>query len=346
MTRETMKAAVYLGPQQIEIRELEIPEIGPRDLLVKIRAATTCGTDLKTYMRGHPYWQPPVVFGHEFAGVVEQVGVEVSKFEEGMRVVAANSAPCNSCFFCKRGKQNLCEKLKENMLYGAFAEYIRIPVHIVDQNVHQIPDHVPFQAAALTEPLACVVNGNEAANIHPGNTVAVVGTGPIGLMHLQLAKMNGANQLIAIDINPHRLEVARTLGATDTVNPSETDELLEVQKLTEGRGADVVIEAAGLSQTWEKAIEMTRTGGTTVLFSGPKPGTTITIDTKRFHYEELTIKGVFHHTPLYVKKAANLIFSGVIKTTPLITHEMPLEKLEEAFQKMLDGSALKVTILP
>lgn len=341
-----MKAAVYLGPQQIEIRELEIPEIGPRDLLVKIRTATTCGTDLKTYIRGHPYWQPPVVFGHEFAGVAEQVGDEVSKFDEGMRVVAANSAPCNSCFFCERGKQNLCENLNKNMLYGAFAEYIRIPEHIVEQNVHQIPDHVTFQAAALTEPLACVVNGNDAANIHPGNTVAVVGTGPIGLMHLQLAKMNGANQLIAIDINPRRLEIARTLGATDTVNPSETDDLLEVQKLTEGRGADVVIEAAGLSQTWEKAIEMTRTGGITVLFSGPKPGTTITIDTKRFHYEELTIKGVFHHTPLYVKKAANLIFSGVIKTTPLITHEMPLEKLEESFQKMLDGSALKVAILP
>lgn len=341
-----MKAAMYLGPKQIEIRELEIPDIGPRDLLVKIRAATTCGTDLKTYLRGHPYWQPPVVFGHEFAGIVVQVGDEVSKFKEGMRVVAANSAPCNSCFFCKRGKQNLCEKLKENMLYGAFAEYIRIPAHIVEQNVHQIPNHVPFQDAALSEPLACVVNGNEAANIHPGDRVAIVGIGPIGLMHLQLAKMNGASLLIAIDINPHRLEVAQTLGATDTINPSETDEVTEVQKLTEGRGADVVIEAAGLPQTWENAIEMTRTGGTTVLFSGPKPGTTITLDTKRLHYEELTIKGVFHHTPFYVKKAANLIFSGAIKTDPLITHKMPLEKLEEAFQKMLDGSALKVAILP
>lgn len=341
-----MKAAVYLGPKQIEIRELEIPEIGPRDLLVKIRAATTCGTDLKTYLRGHPYWQPPVVFGHEFAGVVVQVGDEDSKFEEGMRVVAANSAPCNSCFFCKRGKQNLCEKLKENMLYGAFAEYIRIPAHIVEQNVHQIPNHVSFQAAALTEPLACVVNGNEAANIHLGDRVVIIGIGPIGLMHLQLAKMSGARRLIAIDINQHRLEVAQTLGATDTINPAESNDLFEVEKLTKGRGADVVIEAAGMPQTWEKAIEMTRKGGTTVLFGGPKPGTTITLDTKRFHYEELTIKGVFHHTPFYVKKAANLIFSGVIKTDPLITHKMPLEKLEEAFQKMLEGSALKVAILP
>jgi len=341
-----MKAAVYLGPLHLEMRELEIPKIGPRDLLVHIRVATTCGTDLKTYKRGHPYFQPPIVFGHEFAGVVHQVGDEVSKFKEGMRVVAANSAPCNSCFFCKRGKQNLCEKLKENMLYGAFAEYIRVPAHIVEQNVYQLADHVPFQAAALTEPLACVVNGNEAANIHPGDRVAIVGTGPIGLMQLQLAKMSGASQLIAIDLNSHRLEVARTLGATDSINPSETDEVREIQKLTEGRGADVVIEAAGLAQTWEKAIEMTRKGGTTVLFSGPEPGTTITLDTNRFHYQELTIKGIFHHTPLYVEKAFTLISSGAIKTVPLITHEMPLEKLEEAFQKMLEGSAIKVAIRP
>lgn len=341
-----MRVALYLGPKHIEIREHEIPEIGERDLLVKIRAATTCGTDVKTYLRGHPYWQPPVVFGHEFAGIVVQVGDKVSKFKEGMRVVAANSAPCNSCFFCVRGKQNLCDKLKENMLYGAFAEYIRIPAHIVRQNVHQIPNHVPFQAAALTEPLACVVNGNEAANIHLGNRVAIVGMGPIGLMHLQLAKLSGASHLIAIDINPDRLEIAQTLGATDTISPLETDEVTEVQKLTMGRGADVVIEAAGLPQTWENAIEMTRTGGTTVLFGGPKPGTTITLDTNRFHYEELTIKGVFHHTPYYVQKAADLIFSGTIKVDPLITHEMPLEDLEKAFQKMIEGSALKVAILP
>jgi len=341
-----MKAAMYLGPEQIEMREIEVPEIGPKDLLVKIKAATTCGTDVKTYRRGHPYFPPPIVFGHELAGVVTKVGEEVSTFKEGMRVVAANSAPCNNCFFCKRGKQNLCENLKENMLYGAFAEYIRIPSHIVEQNTHLIPDHVSFQAASLVEPLACVVNGNDAANIQPGDSVAIIGVGPIGLMHLQLARLNGANQIIAIDLNPKRLEIARELGATDLINPSETDEVEEVKNLTKGRGAEVVIEAAGSPVTWENSIKMTRPAGTNVLFSGLKPGTTITVDSRQLHYEDLTIKGIFHHTPLYVEKAFDFIVSGQLKTDPLITHEMPLSDLDKALQTMIDGDALKVAILP
>ena len=346
LTRDTMKAAVYLGPQQLEMRELDIPEIGPRELLVQIKAATTCGTDIKTYKRGHPYFPPPIVFGHEFAGVIVQIGDKVNKFKIGQRVVAANSAPCNTCYYCKRGKHNLCENLLDNMLFGAFAEYIRIPSHIVRQNTFHIPDHVTYQAAALTEPLACVVNGNDAANIQRGDRVAIIGTGPIGLMHIQLAKLSGVSQLIAIDLKPQRLELARTLGATDTINPSETDEIKKVHELTDGRGADIVIESAGLPQTWENAIKMTRKGGSTILFSGPAPGTSITIDTKRFHYEELTIKGIFHHTPFYVEKAFNLITSGVIDTIPLITHELPLDRLEEAFQMMMEGSAIKVAIHP
>jgi L-iditol 2-dehydrogenase len=165
-------------------------------------------------------------------------------------------------------------------------------------------------------------------------------------MHLQLAKLNGAKQILAIDLNPKRLTIARELGATAIINPSETNDIEEVKKLTNGRGAEVVIEAAGSPVTWENAIKMTRPAGTTVLFSGLKPGTTITVDSRQLHYEDLTIKGIFHHTPFYVEKAFNFIVSGQLKTEPLITHEMPLSDLEKALQAMIDGDALKVAILP
>jgi len=346
--RSKMKAAMYYGPNEMRYEETDIPEIGSGDLLVKVKVALTCGTDLKTYRRGHPVivQRVPMVLGHEFAGVVERVGENVRKFEKGMRVVAANSAPCNSCFYCKRGRPNLCERLNENLINGAYAEYIRVPEHIVRQNTYEIPPSLSFKDAALVEPLACVVHGADKAEIGLGDTVAIIGAGPIGLMMLQLVNRSGSCRTITTDLSQNRLKIAKALGADFTINGQSEDQVAKVRELTDGRGADVVIEAVGQPKTWEAATEMTRKAGLTMLFGGAPAGTKVSIDTRRFHYEELTIKGVFHHTPLYVEKALRLLECRAINTGAIITHEMPLKEVVQALNMMETGEAVKVAIVP
>jgi L-iditol 2-dehydrogenase len=340
-----MKAMVFHGPGRLSYDDVEMPTVGPGELLVKTKVALTCGTDVKTFRRGHHLVQPPTSFGHEFAGDVVQVGQGVTRFVEGMRVVAANSAPCNQCFFCLRGKQNLCEDIIFN--WGAFADYVRVPARIAEINVHQIPAHLDYQQAALLEPLACVVLGNEAACISAGDTVVIAGGGgPIGLMHLQLAKHNGATSLVVIDLKDSRLALARRLGATRTINPAREDPATVVKELTEGRGADVVIETAGSPQVWRMSVDLVRKGGTVVLFGGCPAGSEVSLDTGRLHYGELTIKGVFHHTPQTVAKALELLSDGVIDSSALISHRMPLEGTQRALEMVMMGEAIKVALLP
>lgn len=340
-----MKAAVYHGPGKVTIEEVDIPQIGEGEILVRVRAALVCGTDLKTYLRGHRLVKPPSPFGHEFAGEVAATGTEVTRFSEGMRVTAVNSAPCNVCFFCQRGRHNLCEDIFFN--WGAFAEYVRVPARVVEQNVHPIPEGLSYEEAALVEPLACVVRGNEAAGIELGDSVAIAGgTGPIGLMHLQLAFHRGAKEVIAIGLRDERWAVAEELGVSHLIDAGGEDPVERVLELTEGRGADVVIESAGLPQVWEMAVRLVRKGGTVVFFGGCPSGSKISLDTHRVHYDELTIKGSFHHTPRSVKKALDLLAFGVVKAKPLITHELPLDRLEEGLLMMKEGRAVKVAILP
>jgi len=343
-----MKAAMYYGPGNMKYEETDIPEICAGDILVKVNVALTCGTDLKTFKRGHPVvvQKLPMILGHEFAGVVERVGEKVKQFKQGMRVVAANSAPCNECFYCKRGRQNICEHLNENIISGAYAEYIRVPEHIVRQNTFEIPPTLSFKDAALVEPLACVVHGVAAAGISLADTVVIIGSGPIGLMLLQLAKRSGSSRVIVTDLSQKRLETAKALGADIVISGKNEEQIAEVKEQTEGRGADIVIEAVGQPQTWEMAIEMTRKAGTTMLFGGAPAGTKFTIDTRRFHYEELTIKGVFHHTPMYVEKALKLLECGAINTKAIITREMPLKNVVEALKLMETGDVAKVAIIP
>ncbi|MFX1520959.1 MAG: zinc-binding dehydrogenase [Promethearchaeota archaeon] len=344
-----MKAIRFYEPGVIKFEEIDTPQISENEVLIKTKAILTCGTDLKVYRRGHPKIKPPMIFGHEFSGIVAQVGSKVTKFVKGMRVVAANSAPCNECFYCKRKKQNLCENLLQTLIGfsidGAYAEYVRIPERIVRQNMYEIPDHVSFQEAAFTEPLACVVNGNEIADINLTDNVVVIGAGPIGLLHIQLARARGAKNVIAIDLIEYRLQKALEVGAHTAINANK-DPVEKVKKITNGRGADVVIECVGLPQTWENAIAMTGKAGTTILFGGAPPGTKISVDTHRMHYEDLTIKGVFHHTPICVKRALDLISSGIVNVKPLITKEMPLNQVETALQEMQKGETIKIAMIP
>jgi L-iditol 2-dehydrogenase len=346
--KNKMKAAMYYGPGDLRYEETEIPEIGARDILVKVSLTLTCGTDLKTLRGGRPVASEklPAVLGHEFAGVVEKVGKDVSKFKVGMRVVAANSAPCNDCYFCRRGHQNLCEHQNENHITGAYAEYVRVPELVVRQNTYEIPASLSFREAALLEPLACVVHGVNVADIRLDDTVAIVGSGPIGLLLLQLVKRSGSCKTIISDLSRKRLEIAKALGADFTINGDTEVQVAKVRELTDGRGADVVIEAVGQVKTWEASIEMCREAGTIVLFGGAPAGTRFSVDTRRFHYEELTIKGVYHHTPFTVEKALRLLQCGAINTKAMVTHEMPLRNVADALKMMEDGEAVKVAIIP
>jgi L-iditol 2-dehydrogenase len=345
MDNNVMWATVYLGPGELSFRQMPIPETGPDDILVKVRTALTCGTDVKTYRRGHPKYNPPTLFGHEFSGDVVRVGANVTTFAPGMRVVAGNTAPCNECYFCKRGQPNLCDNLLVNL--GAFAEYICVPGPIVRQNTFQVPDHVEYREAAIIEPLACVIHGQDLLQIEPGESVAIVGAGgPIGLMHLQLALRRGAYPVIAIDINEMRLKTAQALGATRIVNSAAEDAVAAVHALTNGRGADVVIESAGARPAWLMALSLARKGARVQWFGGLPGGTQVEVDSTRVHYDELQISGVYHLTPLSLERAFRMVCNGQIDAKSLVTHEVPLSELETGLKMMAEGKSIKVAVVP
>ena len=344
-----MQAAVFHAPGDVRIEHIPDPVAGPGEVVVRIHRALTCGTDLKTYRRGHPtiLQRVPTPFGHEFAGTVVDVGpgVDRERWRPGMRVVAANSAPCHRCPFCRLGRESLCENLE--FLWGAYAEYIAVPAPIVAQNLRPIPDHLSFAAAALTEPLACAVHGVAETPIAVGDTVAVNGAGPIGLMFVRLAALRGA-RVICCDLSARRLAVARELGAAETVDVSTVDDqVAAVRDLTPSRrGADAAIEAVGLPEVWEKTVGMVRPGGTVNLFGGAKGGTTFSVSTTLLHYSELTIKGVFHHTPHYVETALGLLATGAVPAAPFLSGERPLAGVVEALEATGRGEAIKYAIVP
>jgi L-iditol 2-dehydrogenase len=340
---DEMRGMMYIAPGQLELRTLPVPKPGPEDVLVRIRTATTCGTDVKTYKRGHPKFLPPMVFGHELSGDVVEVGSQVKKFKPGMRVVPHNSAPCGKCYYCKRGQHNMCDDLIWN--WGAYAEYIVVPGPIVSQNMFELADDLPYERACMVEPFSTVIHGQRVIQIRHGESVAILGSGgPIGLMHLQMALHSGASQVIAVDLKEQRLEVAKRLGATRVVNASQEDPLAVIKDLTDGRGADVVIESAGTKTTWEQAIQVARKGGRVLWFGGLPTGTVVNVDATLAHYNELSFFGVFHATPQDVETAFQLISNNVLNTEALITTEMPLGQLKEALNLMIEGSVVKVAI--
>jgi len=347
MGKEKMRAALLYGVRGLDLRSIDIPEAGPGEVLVRVRAATTCGTDVKIFQRGYVerVIKLPTVFGHEWAGDVIKVGDGVSWIKEGMRVRAGNSAPCLRCRMCQKGNYNLCEDMM--WLWGAYAEYIKIPARMVMLNTQEIPPHITYEEAAVTEPLACVLHGIEEASVKLGDIVAIIGAGPVGLLHLQLAKRLGAEKAIICDVVDERLQVAKQLGADETINSGSEDAVGMVRLLTDGYGADVVIEAVGLPTTWEQALRMVRKGGTVLEFGGCPPGTEIRVSTELLHYEETTVMGTFHATPAHFKEALNLIAFRTIKVRPLITREMKLDEMQKAFEILTTSkSDLKIAIRP
>ncbi len=343
MNERTMNAAVLYGKEDLRLERTEVPAAGPGEIVVRVVAALTCGTDLKVYRRGYHarMLNPPIPFGHELAGLVSELGAGVTKFKVGDRVVPLNSAPCDICYFCHKNQQNLCEDLLFNN--GAYADYILIPERIVEKNTLLVPEAVPLEHAALTEPLACVIRGLEESGARPADSMIVIGAGPIGLMFIHAAALAGV-EVIAVVKRADQVAAAKLFGAAQVLqlSPEQTaDEIVAAARgmTPQARGADVVIEAVATPATWEQAVAMVRKGGTVNFFGGPPSGTIVALDTNRLHYGDITLKASFHHTPATSRTAFELIADGRFKAAEYLTGRAKLQALPEVFHRMLTRSS-------
>jgi L-iditol 2-dehydrogenase len=347
-------AAVLYGQEDLRLEQVNDPTPEPGEVVIEVMTATTCGTDLKVWRRGgHARMlTPPTLFGHEAAGRIVALGEGVAGWAIGDRVVPNNSAPCMTCFYCQRQEYSLCPDLTFNN--GTFAQYLKIPVPIVRHNLLPIPDDLPDALASLTEPLACVLHGVARSGFSPdlqqrwgcAPKVVVIGDGAIGLMFVGALAHQGA-EVILFGGSAQRLAIGAKFGATATYNHREIDHLPSlVQELTHGFGADIVVEATGVPSVWETAIACARPGATVNLFGGCPRNTQISVDTEQLHYNELTLKGVFHNTPFFVRQALDLIASRVLPLELMITDQQPLERLGQVFTDMKERRTVKAAIYP
>ncbi|HTI53316.1 MAG TPA: alcohol dehydrogenase catalytic domain-containing protein [Verrucomicrobiae bacterium] len=341
-----MRAQVFHGPGDLRLEQIPVPEPGPGGVVVRVEAALTCGTDVKTLRRGHPVMIPhvPTVFGHELAGVVTAVDRGVTGIREGDRVVAANSAPCGRCRLCRAGRPNLCEDLL--FVNGAYGEHIALPARLVAQNLVPIGPGLAAASAAFAEPLACALLGIERGRVEPGMTVVIFGHGPLGCLLGLAARQRGA-RVVLVGRAGWRLDHVRGMGLGDCVDARAVEDVTgHLRGLTGGRGADVTVDATGRPEVWEQAIDAVGRGGTVVLFGGCAPGTSVRVDTRRAHYEELTLVGAFHHTPDLIRRAVELLASRAVDPAPLVTHHMGLAQVKEALAMMERGETMKVLVDP
>lgn len=348
-----MLAALLYGKEDLRLERVDDPTPESGEVVIRVRTATTCGTDLKVWRRGgHAKMLTlPTLFGHEAAGEIVAIDPSISTWKVGDRVVANNSAPCMQCFFCHKEEYSLCQNLLFNN--GTFAEYLRIPTPIVQHNLLPVPDHLPFDLAAMTEPLACVLHGVARSDVKPGDHIVVLGDGAIGLMFVaaltlkQSPPLPTPPQVLLFGGNDGRLQIGEKLGAAKTFNYKQIDDVPGlVKQLTDGWGADVVIEATGVPAVWEMAIACARPGATVNLFGGCPRSTTINVNTEQLHYSELTLKGVFHNTPAYVRTALDLLSSRTIPFELLLSGTAPLNELGQVFAAMRQRQVIKVAIVP
>ena len=344
-----VKAAILHGKENIQIEDVAPPALKPGEVRVRIEAALTCGTDLKVFKRGYHAKMivPPAVFGHELAGVISEVGSRTPEdgnqnWQIGDRVVPANSAPCGKCFHCQVGQENICDDLQ--FLNGAYAESIVVPARIVQKNLLRLKPETDFADAALTEPLACVVQGVEDTKLRAGQHVLVIGAGPIGLMFVALARNRGCEVTVA-GRRAARLEAAQRLGANQIVDIGDGSGLVTRVREATKTHFDAVIEAVGRPETWEASVHLVRKGGTVNFFGGCPAGTTVALDTTFIHYSDLTLLASFHHTPRAIRQALGFIEAGVVHAGDFVDGECPLTQLPELFQKMAAGNhAIKTLI--
>lgn len=343
-----MKAAVFYGPNQIRLEEVKKPEINEQEVLVKVNSSAVCGTDVRIFEgKKTKGVRTPSVIGHELVGTIEEVGAEVSEFSVGDRVGVMPVIPCGKCYYCLNGKENVCQN-RTAIGYefdGGFAEYVRIPsTALKSGNLVKLPDHVSFEEAVVTEPLACCLNGQKKANVKMGDVVVVTGGGPIGLMHVQLAKIAGAKKVILSEPIDHRREKALEAGADIAVNPmSESLEDIVLSE-TDGLGADVVIMAIGVPALVKSSANLLKKGGTLNLFAGFTKGVLSEIDPNVIHYNEINVNGTSALTRADYHQSLALIASGQINTKVLTTTGFTLDNIEQAIDNVRTGKGMKSVI--
>jgi L-iditol 2-dehydrogenase len=343
-----MRAFHVVAPGQLELREAPDPTPGPGEIVLGIRAALTCGTDLKLFRRGHPKMPFPTRMGHEFAGVVVAAGAG-ARFREGDEVMSVHTAPCGACGLCRRGSENLCDEAMRSMTLGGFADRLLLPRPVVEINAFTKPASLPWAHAAFLEPLSCCVQGMEKIALREGESCVIVGAGPIALLHLLLARARGASPIVVVGRREARLAAARELGADAVIDEQSLGRealVARVRELTDGLGADVVVESAATPEAWELAVALARKGGRALWFGGCKPGTTVTLDTHRVHYDEIACAGVFHFAPRSVAEAQRLLASGETDVSRMLSGTMPLEDLPLALDLVGRGEGIKYALTP
>jgi L-iditol 2-dehydrogenase len=342
-----MKAAVVHGINDIRIQEVARPDPGPGEVVVRVRASGICATDVKMLLgQGLPK-NLPTILGHEVAGEIFAVGTGVDGLLPGQRVAVYPIAVCGECFFCRRGRHNLCEKEfgLAHGVDGGFAEFVRIPRQIVNiQGVCELSPAISFEQAALAEPLSCCLAAARTGGVKAGDTVAVIGAGPMGLFHLKVARWAGARVIMA-DVLDERLDTARRMGSDHCINTRREDFVEQVRRYTGGRGADLVIAALGIPAVMEQCLPAVRKGGIFNIFGGPPAGQLLTIDPRWLHYGEITVTGTFASTPADFRRALELITAGEIEVRDMISHRFNLDNMLDAVEQVRKQRMIKGVVL-
>ncbi len=340
-----MRVAMWYNNRDVRIEEVSVPEIGPGELLVRIEASGICGSDVMEWYRLD---RAPLVLGHEIAGQILEVGEGVARYRAGDRVSVAHHVPCNTCHYCLNGHHTACETLRRtNFDPGGFAEYVRLPTINVDRGVFLLPDKVSCEEATFVEPLACVLRGQRMANVQPGNSVLVIGSGIAGLLHVMLARSLDAGQIIATDINEHRLEAARQFGANAAIH-AEEDLPTRLRQINEGRLADRVIVCTGAVSAIDQALKSVERGGTILFFAPTDPGITIPISINElFWRNDIAITTSYAGSPADYQTALDIIAAGTVAVHQMITHRLTLAETGPGFQLVVEArDSIKIIIEP
>lgn len=345
-----LKAAIYYGPKQLEIKDVDVPKVGEGEILVKVRAVGLCPTDVRIYFFGSSSVKPPIILGHEFAGEVVEIGGRVSGLEIGDKVNVPADAFCGKCKMCRIGRENLCEDPLSfgYNIDGAYAEYVKIPKRFLSRGViFHLPDNISFEEATFVEPVACSINGVRKAGIEAGKSVVIIGDGPMGLTQVQLSRLFGADSIILIGLHDWKLQLAKKLGADYTINALHSDPVEEVLNLTDGRGADSVVVTIGVPEVIEQGLKMAGKNGFVNIFGGSRKGSTITIDPNILHYYEICFTGSSGYTFNDYEFAYKLVVKRKINVKKLISHKFKLSELFDAINQFQNKEkSLKIIIEP
>jgi L-iditol 2-dehydrogenase len=343
---DTMRAVFLLGPGQLAIREVPIPQPQADEIVLKVGAALTCGTDLKAFRRGHPKWPPPTRFGHEYAGTVAARGAQVTSVREGDEVMLVPTGPCGDCYYCHRQQENLCTTLMQAYVLGGYAEYLTVPARVTRTNLLPKPPTLSFIEAAFLEPLSCVIFALQQTTLRPDDTAVIIGAGGFGLLHIVALRALGVERVYVVARNPQRARAAQRVGAHGIIPHAAEDARQAVLDVTGGRGADLVVECTAQPRVWEESLFLARPGGQVVLFGGCPAGTTATFATYRLHYDQVRLLSPFHLTPKAVRQAYEFLAAGRIPVEQFISGTYALSQLPLALGLLQRGEGIKYAVVP